>query len=106
MLKRDNSRRWLWLVLAASVFVRVGGVFYLGDVVDAPPLLTDQRSYHFLAVRLLEGHGCSFDKGLCVHERIHSSLDYLTPAEFEVRRHQEQILVLEFELIGLYASSS
>jgi hypothetical protein len=63
MLKRDNSRRWLWLVLAASVFVRVGGVFYLGDVVDAPPLLTDQRSYHFLAVRLLEGHGCSFDKG-------------------------------------------
>jgi hypothetical protein len=62
MLKRDNSRRWLWLVLAASVFVRVGVAFYLGDVVDAPPLLTDQRSYHFLAVRLLERHGYSFDK--------------------------------------------
>jgi len=59
---RDNSRRWLWLILAASVLVRVGVAFYLGDVVDAPPLLTDQRSYHFLAVRLLEGHGYSFEE--------------------------------------------
>jgi len=35
---------------------------YLGDVVDAPPLLTDQRSYHALAERLLGGHGYSFDR--------------------------------------------
>ena len=60
---RDNSRRWLWLILVASLLVRVGVAFYLGDVVDAPPLLTDQRSYHFLAVRLLGGHGFSFDRG-------------------------------------------
>ena len=60
---RDNNRRWLWLILVASVLVRVGVAFYLGDVVDAPPLLTDQRSYHFLAVRLLGGHGFSFDRG-------------------------------------------
>jgi hypothetical protein len=52
----------LWLILAASVLVRVGVAFYLGDVVDAPPLLTDQRSYHFLAVRLLGGHGHSFGR--------------------------------------------
>jgi len=60
---RDNSRRWLWPILAASVLVRLGVAFYLGDVVDAPPLLTDQRSYHALAVRLLGGHGYSFDRG-------------------------------------------
>jgi len=59
---RDNGRRWLWLILAASMLVRVGVAFYLGDVVDAPPQLTDQRSYHALAVRLLEGHGYSFER--------------------------------------------
>jgi hypothetical protein len=59
---RDNGRHWLWLILAASVLVRVGVAFYLGDVVDAPPLLTDQRSYHALAVRLLGGHGYSFER--------------------------------------------
>jgi hypothetical protein len=60
---RDNRCNWLWLILTASVLVRVGVAFYLGDVVDAPPLLTDQRSYHALAVRLLEGHGYSFEEG-------------------------------------------
>ncbi|MEE8390036.1 MAG: hypothetical protein V3S14_04470 [Anaerolineae bacterium] len=60
---RDNGRNWLWLILAASVLVRVGVAFYQGDVVDAPLLLTDQRSYHALAVRLLEGHGYSFGEG-------------------------------------------
>jgi transposase InsO family protein len=33
-----------------------------------------------------------------VHERIHSSLDYLTPAEFEAQWRQEHVLALEFEL--------
>jgi hypothetical protein len=59
---RDNSRRWLWPILVASVLVRIGVAFYLGDVVDAPPLLTDQRSYHALGARLLEGHGYSFER--------------------------------------------
>ena len=57
---KHNSHRWLWLILVVSVFARVGVAFYLGDIVDAPPLMTDQRSYHGLAVRLLEGHGYSF----------------------------------------------
>ncbi len=30
---------------------------------DAPPLLTDQRSYHALGARLIAGHGYSFDIG-------------------------------------------
>jgi hypothetical protein len=57
-----SRRNWLWLILIASVLVRVGVAFYLGDAVDAPPLLTDQRSYHALAVRLLEGRGYSFEE--------------------------------------------
>jgi hypothetical protein len=60
---RDKSYRWLWLILAISVVMRIGVALYLGDVVDAPQLLTDQRSYHALGVRLLEGHGYSFDRG-------------------------------------------
>ena len=53
----------LTLILGLSVLLRVGVAFYLGDVVDAPPLLTDQRSYHALGERLITGHGFSFDKG-------------------------------------------
>jgi hypothetical protein len=57
-----GDHRWMWPILVASVLVRVGVAFYLGDVVDAPPLLTDQRSYHALGARLLEGHGYSFER--------------------------------------------
>jgi len=59
---RQPPDRSLIAILALSVLLRVGVALYLGDVVDAPPLLTDQRSYHALAVRLLEGHGFSFDR--------------------------------------------
>ena len=43
--------------------LRVGTALYLGDIVDAPPLLTDQRSYDALGARLITGHGFSFDRG-------------------------------------------
>jgi hypothetical protein len=55
-----NYRLILIAILALSVLLRVGVAFYLGDVVDAPPLLTDQRSYDALAARLISGHGFSF----------------------------------------------
>jgi len=58
----SHSHRWLWIILAASVFLRIGVALYLGDVVDAPPLLTDQRSYHALGSRLLQGRGYSFER--------------------------------------------
>jgi 4-amino-4-deoxy-L-arabinose transferase-like glycosyltransferase len=53
----------LIVILLVSVALRVSVALYLGDVVDAPPLLTDQRSYHALGERLISGHGFSFDRG-------------------------------------------
>jgi hypothetical protein len=53
----------LLAIFAVSVTLRVGTALYLGDIVDAPPLLTDQRSYHALGERLITGHGFSFAEG-------------------------------------------
>jgi hypothetical protein len=58
-----TKRKWLLMILALSVLVRVGVALYLGNVVDAPRLLIDQRSYDALARRILTGHGYSFDRG-------------------------------------------
>ena len=58
-----HTGRILALILVVSVALRVAVAFYYGDTVDAPPLLTDQRSYHALGVRLLTGHGFSFASG-------------------------------------------
>jgi hypothetical protein len=52
----------LFAILALSVTLRVGTALYLGDIVDAPPLLTDQRSYDALGARLITQHGFSFDR--------------------------------------------
>jgi len=49
-------------ILVCSVMLRMAVAFYLGDIVDAPPLMTDQRSYHALGARLISGYGFSFDK--------------------------------------------
>ncbi len=59
---KPRTVRYLVAILAVSVLARVGVALYLGDEVDAPPLLTDQLSYHTLGVRLVGGHGFSFDK--------------------------------------------
>jgi hypothetical protein len=53
----------LLAILTISVALRVGVALHLGDIVDAPPLLTDQRSYDALGARLITGHGFSFDRG-------------------------------------------
>lgn len=57
------GRKAILLILLASVIFRIAAALYLGDVVAAPPMLTDQLSYHALGVRLVEGHGFSFDVG-------------------------------------------
>jgi hypothetical protein len=60
---KEKRHLYLLAVLGLSVLLRVGVALYLGDVVDAPPLLTDQRSYHMLGARLATGHGFSFPIG-------------------------------------------
>ena len=62
-MKRYTLLRPLLLILGLSVALRVGVAFYLGNNIDAPPLLTDQRSYDALGARLITGHGFSFDLG-------------------------------------------
>ena len=58
-----KSRYYLLLILFVSVALRVMVALYLGNEIDAPPLLTDQRSYAALGERLITGHGFSFDRG-------------------------------------------
>ncbi len=60
---KPNLNRTLIAILFLSVGLRVAVALYLGDIVDAPPLLTDQRSYAALGERLVSGHGFSFDRG-------------------------------------------
>ena len=57
------THSYLTAILLLSVLLRIAAAVYLGDVVDAPPLLTDQRSYHALGARLIAGQGFSFDRG-------------------------------------------
>jgi hypothetical protein len=57
---RLRSGYLLAAILVFSVVLRIACALYLGDAVDAPPLLTDQRSYHALGARLITGHGFSF----------------------------------------------
>jgi hypothetical protein len=55
-----QKRKYLIAILLLSIVVRIAVALYLGDVVDAPSLLTDQRSYHALGARLIGGYGFSF----------------------------------------------
>ena len=59
---RSKTFQALVLILLVAVLLRVTVAIWLGNEVDAPPLLTDQRSYHALGVRLSTGHGFSFDR--------------------------------------------
>ena len=58
-----QTSKILLAILLLSVILRIAVALYLGNVVDAPPLLTDQRSYHALGARLVAGRGFSFDVG-------------------------------------------
>jgi hypothetical protein len=53
----------LVVTILTAVALRVGVALYLGNEIDAPPLLTDQRSYDALGQRLITGHGFSFAVG-------------------------------------------
>ena len=57
-----RPRQILIAVILLAVVIRVAAAFYLGDQVVELPGTADQVSYHNLALRVLAGHGFTFDK--------------------------------------------
>ncbi len=57
-----QTKRWLILILTISVVARLGSALLMGDRVEVLPGIYDQVSYHNLAIRLLGGHGFTFDQ--------------------------------------------
>jgi hypothetical protein len=55
-------KRILVGILIVSVILRILAALYLGNKVEVLPGTFDQVSYHNLALRVLGGHGFSFDK--------------------------------------------
>ncbi len=58
-----KPRSVLTLIIVVAILLRVGIAFIMGDQVVELPGIQDQISYHSLALRLLGGHGYSFDAG-------------------------------------------
>lgn len=62
--RRGSPRvKWLGTIAGLSVAVRLGAAIYLGNDVTVQPGTADQLSYHLLALRVLGGHGFSFETG-------------------------------------------
>jgi hypothetical protein len=57
-MRTDN--RWLAVIVAVAIGLRLAAVFVLGDRIEVLPGIFDQVSYHNLALRLLGGHGFTF----------------------------------------------
>lgn len=61
-MKQIFAHKSLLALLILAVVLRVAAAFALGDEVVSLPGTTDQVSYHNLALRVLNGHGFTFDK--------------------------------------------
>ena len=59
---QDRHTQILTTILIVSVILRVASALYLGDQVKDLPGTADQVSYHTLALRVLGGHGFTFDR--------------------------------------------
>jgi hypothetical protein len=59
----SSARRLLLIVIAVAVIVRIGSAIYQGPDIQPMPGVTDQISYHELAIRVIKGHGFSFATG-------------------------------------------
>lgn len=57
-----TTRRALIIILVVSMAARVAVALIMGNAVDTLPGIFDQVSYHTLAVRVLTGHGFTFDR--------------------------------------------
>lgn len=62
LARHFTPRRVLVVILALSVLARIGSALLMGDTVEVLPGIFDQVSYHTLALRLLGGHGFTFDQ--------------------------------------------
>lgn len=54
-------RQILAVTLLVAVLARVAAALYIGNTVEDLPGTADQLSYHHLALRILGGHGLTFD---------------------------------------------
>lgn len=59
---QDRRAQILIVILFVSVILRAASALYLGDQVVDLPGTADQVSYHTLALRVLGGHGFTFDR--------------------------------------------
>ena len=57
-----NHKHLLIIIIGFAVLVRIIAALYLGDQVVELPGTFDQISYHSLALRVVDGHGFTFDK--------------------------------------------
>ncbi len=60
---RPRGPLWLAGLVAVSVAVRLGAGLHFGNSVEALPGVADQLSYDTLAMRVLGGHGFTFETG-------------------------------------------
>jgi 4-amino-4-deoxy-L-arabinose transferase-like glycosyltransferase len=59
----DRRIKWLLVfILGFSVLIRITAALILGNQVEVLPGTFDQISYHNLALRVLDGHGFTFDQ--------------------------------------------
>jgi 4-amino-4-deoxy-L-arabinose transferase-like glycosyltransferase len=58
----NHKKLLLILILSLSVLFRITAAAYLGNEVEVLPGTHDQISYHTLALRVLDGHGFTFDQ--------------------------------------------
>lgn len=63
--------RLLAIVIVVSVVLRLGAALYQGSTIVPRLGVTDEVSYHTLAVRVIEGHGFTFDTGWWPATRAH-----------------------------------
>jgi undecaprenyl pyrophosphate phosphatase UppP len=55
-----SDKRALAVIIGLSLVLRLGTAVFMGPSIEARPGVTDELSYHALAVRVVEGHGFSF----------------------------------------------
>lgn len=55
-----SHSRLLVFIIVVSTLLRLGAAVYHGPAIEDRPGVTDEVSYHTLAVRVLDGHGFSF----------------------------------------------